>query len=609
LTSGSSSSPDTDLTIKVECRHVKERAKRFGCNFSVILNLPAEPAPSSSSRQDENKATNMFPHRTVRALLVRLLCCVVLCMLAAGVARAQDAPAPAYLAVVEGEASLDRDGEVIEAVQNMPLVPGDGLSTRAGRVEIRFPDGTGVEVGEYSQIDVLSPTRVRVIAGSIDRLEPLPENTASASYLPQGLRTYGAAFDQYGSWQYTAPYGHVWYPRVAVGWRPYYRGYWEPVPSYGWTWIGADSWSWPTHHYGRWGYAHNAWFWIPGRTFSAAWVSWGAADGYVSWCPLGFDNRAVFALSTGYSRGWNGWTVLPRTHFGVRGVRVDRFAVAPHRLPPQTGFVTQRSAPRVDSRESVVGSRESRAGSPRSDAGYAVPRQAPHARPTTDYRRPTTDYRQPTTDHAVPRRDYPATVPGTTVPPPSSTAPQVTPRYAPGRVAPPQTQPQVTPRSAPGRPSTTDYRRPSTTDYRPPTTDYRPAPQYAPPRVMPRYNPAPAAPATVPRAAPAAPYDSRPRTSDQRPSTTDYRRPSTTDYRPPTTDYRPPTTDYRPPTTDYRAAPRVSPPPPPAPPPPPPPPPASATPTQRSAPAGSAPAGRAAPRSSGEGRAGGRQRG
>jgi hypothetical protein len=521
----------------------------------------------------------MSPERAVHTFLARLLCCAVLCVIAAGTARAQDAPPPAYLAVVEGAATIEREGDVFQAVQNMPLIPGDRLRTLAGRVEIRFPDGTGIEVSEYSQIEVLSPTRVRVIAGSIDRLEPLPVNTASASYLPQDLQMYGTAFDQYGSWQYAAPYGYVWYPRVAHDWRPYYQGYWEPVHQYGWTWIGADRWSWPTHHYGRWGYARNAWFWIPGRTFSAAWVSWGAADGYVSWCPLGFDNRAVFGLSTGYGRGWNGWTVLPRTHFGVRGSHVDRFAVAPHRLPPQTGFVTQSVPPVAVPR---VGSRESGAGSQQAGAGYAVPRPAPYSRPTTndrgsttgDYRRPTTDYRQPTTDYrrpatdyAVPRRDYAVTVPRTTMPPPSYTAPQVTPRYAPERVAPPYAQPQVMPRYAPERAA-------------PPNTQ---------PQVMPRYNTAPVAPTTVPRV---APYVSRPSTNDQRPTTNDYRRP---------------TSDYRPPTTDYRAAPRVAPMPQPAQAPQAAP--QGSAPTQRSAPAGSAPTGTATPRSGGEGRAGGRQRG
>jgi hypothetical protein len=526
----------------------------------------------------------MFPLRIVNTRVARLLSCAVLCVVAmwttgaTGIAAAQDAPQdappPAYLAVVEGAATIERDGEVFQAVRNMPLIPGDRLRTMAGRVEIRFPDGTGIEVSENSQIEVLSPTRVRVIAGSIDRLEPLPVNTASASYLPQDLQMYGNEFDRDGSWQYAASYGYVWYPRVAHDWRPYYNGYWEPVRSYGWTWIGADRWSWPTHHYGRWGYAGSAWFWIPGRTFSAAWVSWGAAAGYVSWCPLGFDNRAVFALSTGYSRGWNGWTVLPRSHFGVRGYHADRFAVAPHRLPPQTAFVTQRQAPvavprvgagarvgnfgatprvgsresgvgsvgvapRVDSRQSGVGSREAGASTPQAGAGYAVPRQAPYgSRPTTIDQRPMTN--------GVSRRDYPVTVPRTTMPPPSYGASQVTPRSAPERVA----------------------------------------PQYGQPQAIPRYNPAPVAPAAVPRV---APYSSRPSTNDYRPTTND-RRPTTNDYRPMTNDPRPTTNDYRrsAPTPQPQAAPQSAP-------------------AQRSAPAGGAPAGTATPRSGGEGRTGGHQ--
>ena len=110
---------------------------------------------------------------------------------------------------------------------------------------------------------------------------------------------------------------------------PLYYGSWSAVPSYGWTWIGIDRWSWPTHHYGRWGYGRNSWFWIPGRTWGAAWVSWAAASDYVSWCPLGFDGRPVFGFSAAGSdsrwrygaggyRGWNGWTVMSRGQFGAR---------------------------------------------------------------------------------------------------------------------------------------------------------------------------------------------------------------------------------------------------------------------------------------------------
>jgi Family of unknown function (DUF6600)/FecR protein len=168
---------------------------------------------------------------------------------------------------------------------------------------------------------------------------------SSARYLPRELQTYGGTLDRYGSWQQTAPYGYVWYPNVSADWRPYYDGSWSPIPSYGWTWIGADPWSWPTHHYGRWGHAGARWFWIPGRTWGPAWVSWAAAPGYVSWCPLGFDGRPVFALSIGGSNSWAGWTVVPRGSFGFRNARVNRYAIQPHLLPRSTPFIVQSVAP------------------------------------------------------------------------------------------------------------------------------------------------------------------------------------------------------------------------------------------------------------------------
>ena len=64
-----------------------------------------------------------------------------------GVARAQEPLPPAYLAVVEGTATLERDGEAQPAVVNMPFVPGDRLRTAAGRVEIDFPDGQPEKLG------------------------------------------------------------------------------------------------------------------------------------------------------------------------------------------------------------------------------------------------------------------------------------------------------------------------------------------------------------------------------------------------------------------------------------------------------------------------------
>jgi hypothetical protein len=260
----------------------------------------------------------MSPNPRLHALL-RQVSLVAAIACAAGLhAQAQDAQPPAYLALVTGEATLERSGETEPATANMPFVAGDRLRTAAGHVEIAFPDGTAIEVGEYSEVEAISSTRVRQIAGTMDHVQRAVAPSRSATYLPQDLQTYGSTFDQYGSWQYDQPYGYVWYPQVGPDWRPYSYGSWSPIRSYGWTWIGAEVWAWPTHHYGRWGFAHNAWFWIPGRAWGAAWVSWSFADDYVSWCPLGWNSRPVFALSIGSRRGWDYWTV-PRRTFETRG--------------------------------------------------------------------------------------------------------------------------------------------------------------------------------------------------------------------------------------------------------------------------------------------------
>lgn len=402
---------------------------------------------------------------------------------------AQDAAqAPAHLAIVDGRATLEREGEIEDAAGGVPFVTGDRLRTEAGRVEIIFPDGSSLDVDEFTSIDLLSPTLVRMAAGRVllrvagadnpseavryqidtavasvvtdgpgefrvalfsgpsgvetelavlrgwaslttehgstavragerslarDNLAPMPAQTfnsarfdafdrwaearrveragtaASARYLPDDLRVYGGAFDRNGTWQYEAPYGYVWYPTVAGDWRPYFDGYWSAVQPYGWTWIGFDVWSWPTHHYGRWGYTSSRWYWIPERRWASAWVSWGAAPGYVSWCPLGFDNRPVFGLSVHIGNSWAGWTVVPRTNFGRDHVR--RWAVDSRRLGVDTPRLTSAGAPVLPPRTRAVPRNTGGAGGAPPGAG-AGPRslgslQSPGRQPPAASRR------------------------------------------------------------------------------------------------------------------------------------------------------------------------------------------------------------------------------
>ncbi len=362
---------------------------------------------------------------------------------------APDTP-PAHLAFVEGSATFTRDNERDSAVSGTPLVPGDVVRTDRGRVDLLFPDGSALDLDEYSTLELLSPTLFRLSEGRLilfttgandpasavqfvvdtpaasaetegpgeyrvsfltspsgaqtelavvrgaavlmnehgrmplrsaqrslarDEAAPsLPQSfnggrldafvqwsaslrderggSVSARYLPSELRTYSGALDRNGAWQYENDYGYVWYPTVVADWRPYDDGYWSAVPAYGWTWIGVGVWSWPTHHYGRWGYARSRWFWIPDRRWAPAWVSWGAAPGYVSWCPLGIDNQPVFSWGISAGDRWerSGWSILSRDRFGERGRNIRHDVISRWALPSRIPFVTQASAPPTPSR-------------------------------------------------------------------------------------------------------------------------------------------------------------------------------------------------------------------------------------------------------------------
>ena len=55
---------------------------------------------------------------------------------------------------------------------------------------------------------------------------------------------------------------------------------------YGWYWDSYEPFAWAVYHYGRWGFdpAYN-WYWVPGDTWSPAWVQWRYGDQYVGWAP------------------------------------------------------------------------------------------------------------------------------------------------------------------------------------------------------------------------------------------------------------------------------------------------------------------------------------
>ncbi|HYU26867.1 MAG TPA: FecR family protein, partial [Thermoanaerobaculia bacterium] len=270
-----------------------------------------------------------------------------------------DAPSASAVILQPGEYKLSvlhstRDGEI-------------ELAVLRGAAELVNDDGrTPLRAGEraYARANAAPSYAYAFNSAAWDSFDRWSETRrdqrlgVSAQYLPDEVRPYAASFDQYGSWQYQPTYGYVWYPRVSVDWRPYYRGRWVTLRPYGWTWVGLDPFAWPTHHFGRWGFSAGAWFWIPARTWAPAWVSWAYAPGYVSWCPLGWNNRPVIQINV-FNRGydpWRAWTVIPRRHFGVDYVNVhyvagDRFDARVwrtfeprYRAPETSGYAVPRSS-------------------------------------------------------------------------------------------------------------------------------------------------------------------------------------------------------------------------------------------------------------------------
>ena len=92
----------------------------------------------------------------------------ILCTAAAVAAQDPDTDdlfAPPHLSIVEGAATLDRDGALVPAEAGQILAAGDRLTTRAGRVEILFGDGSALHLDEATTVDLLNDDLLRLIDG------------------------------------------------------------------------------------------------------------------------------------------------------------------------------------------------------------------------------------------------------------------------------------------------------------------------------------------------------------------------------------------------------------------------------------------------------------
>jgi hypothetical protein len=74
---------------------------------------------------------------------------------------------PAHLAIVDGEAWLERDGDVERAEENLALLAGDRLRTIGGRVEVLFADGSVLDIDRGSTVALLSESLLGLERGQI----------------------------------------------------------------------------------------------------------------------------------------------------------------------------------------------------------------------------------------------------------------------------------------------------------------------------------------------------------------------------------------------------------------------------------------------------------
>lgn len=174
------------------------------------------------------------------------------------------------------------------------------LASAALAVACAAPQRTVVTVTTHTEVGVAETALPAMTSGArptvvlspptLDRLEPAALASLSA----------------HGRWEESVAYGRVWVPfqAYAGNFVPYLtRGAWVASGD-GWYWQSDYAWGQIPFHYGRWAQVEGVWAWVPGSTFSPAWVEWRAGGAWVGWsplAPLGAAPAAPFAYCNGTS--------------------------------------------------------------------------------------------------------------------------------------------------------------------------------------------------------------------------------------------------------------------------------------------------------------------
>jgi len=130
---------------------------------------------------------------------------------------------------------------------------------------------------------------------------------------PSALTEWKPVLEGHGTWVDDSTYGTVWVPaeaEVGADFEPYVTaGQWTYDDTTSWTWVSSYDWGWVPFHYGRWVHVSpRGWVWIPGRTYSGAWVSWrtgGPGYGYVGWAPMAPSWYWYQGVAVGWTYGWS----------------------------------------------------------------------------------------------------------------------------------------------------------------------------------------------------------------------------------------------------------------------------------------------------------------
>ena len=135
----------------------------------------------------------------------RQLCgLIALTALAVGVqpaAAQQQFEAPAHVAFIDGVAAHEREGTSRAPTPGVPFLPGDRLRSAEGRIEVLLADGTAIHLDEFTEIDLLAPTLLRLTSGRVLIIIAGAENPADAPTIQVDTSAGSAAADGPGEYR------------------------------------------------------------------------------------------------------------------------------------------------------------------------------------------------------------------------------------------------------------------------------------------------------------------------------------------------------------------------------------------------------------------------